>query len=380
MSNIELDLDSVQPLDGARIKVIGVGGGGNNAVDRMIEENVRNAEFISINTDAQQLKHVKAPTILQIGTKLTNGLGAGAKPEIGKKAAEENEDQIRELLKNTEMVFITAGMGGGTGTGAAPVIAKMAKEMGILTVAIVTKPFFFEGKPRMDKAVMGIEELAANVDSLITIPNDRVLKISDKKTNIKESFKFADDILRQGVEGIIEIIAQDGIISCDFADVCTVMRDSGIAHMGIGFGKGENAAEDAVRQAVESPLLETSVAGAKGILMNITGGPDFSLVDMGSASAKVQEMVSEDAQIIIGTATDDSLRDEIKVTLVATGLNAVNKRDSKPAFSVSGGADSDRRSFSFNSNVPSSSNDDVFSRSLNRDIDNINVPSFLKNR
>lgn len=377
MSNIELDLDSVQPTDGARIKVIGVGGGGNNAVDRMIEAGVRNAEFISVNTDQQQLKHVKSPTALQIGIKLTNGLGAGAKPEVGKKAAEENEEQIRDILQNTEMVFITAGMGGGTGTGAAPVIAQMAKEMGILTVAVVTKPFFFEGKTRMDKAVAGIEELAASVDSIVTIPNDLVLKVADKKVNIKDSFKLADEVLRQGVEGIIEIIAQDGLISCDFADVCTVMRDSGVAHMGIGFGKGENAAQDAVRQAIESPLLETSISGAKGILLNVTGGPEFSLVEMSEASAIVSEMVSDDAQIIIGTATDDSLRDEIKVTLVATGLNASSKRD-KQGFSipVSGNSttssNNDRR-LSFN--PPSNDN---YSRSGNNGIDSINVPSFLK--
>ncbi len=377
MSNIELDFEATQPVDGARIKVIGIGGGGNNAVDRMIEAGVKNAEFICVNTDLQQLKHVKAPTKIQIGIKLTSGLGAGAKPEIGQKAAEENEDQIRQMLQNTEMVFVTAGMGGGTGTGAAPVIAKMAKEMGILTVAVVTKPFFFEGKTRMQQAVAGIEELAANVDSIVTIPNDLVLKIADKKVNINESFKLADEVLRQGVEGIIDIIAQDGIISCDFADVCTVMRDSGIAHMGIGYGKGENAAQDAVRQAVESPLLETSIAGAKGILLNVTGGTEMSLVEMSEASAIVSEMVSDDAQIIIGTATDENLRDEIKVTIVATGLNAASKRGTKTPFAVSGSAEPERRVPAFSS--PSTS-ESIFSRSLGNDIDNINVPSFLKNR
>ncbi len=380
MSNISLDLDSVQPVDGARIKVIGIGGGGNNAVDRMIEAGVKNAEFISVNTDLQQLKHVKAPTALQIGVKLTNGLGAGAKPEIGKKAAEESEEEIRNLLKNTEMVFITSGMGGGTGTGAAPMIAKMAKEMGILTVAVVTKPFFFEGKTRMQQAIAGIEELAANVDSIVTIPNDLVLKIADKKVNINESFKLADEVLRQGVEGIIDIIAQDGIISCDFADVCTVMRDSGVAHMGIGFGKGENAAQDAVRQAVESPLLETNIKGARGILLNVTGGTEMSLVEMSEASAIISEMVSEDAQIIIGTATDESMRDEIKVTIVATGLNGAAKKGTKPVtpFAVAGTQDTDKKVPSFTS--PATNESPVFSRTLGNDIDNINVPSFLKNR
>ncbi len=384
MSNISLDLDSVQPLDGARIKVIGIGGGGNNAVDRMIEAGVKNAEFVAINTDLQQLKHVKAPTALQIGIKLTNGLGAGAKPEIGQKAAEESEEQIREVLKNTEMVFITSGMGGGTGTGAAPKIAKMAKEMGILTVAVVTKPFFFEGKTRMQQALAGIEELAANVDSIVTIPNDLVLKIADKKVNINESFKLADEVLRQGVEGIIDIIAQDGIISCDFADVCTIMRDSGVAHMGIGYGKGENAAQDAVRQAVESPLLETSIAGARGILLNVTGGTEMSLVEMSEASAIVNEMVSEEAQIIVGTATDDSLRDEIKVTIVATGLNSNARRGiarPQPPFNVTTPAshsENEKRVPAFTS--PNQNDSPVFSRTISSEMDNINVPSFLKNR
>ena len=301
-----------QPTDGARIKVIGVGGGGNNAVDRMIEANVQNAEFIAVNTDLQQLKTVKAPVALQIGAKLTQGLGAGAKPEVGHKAAEETEAAIKELLQNTEMVFITAGMGGGTGTGAAPVIAKIAKDMGILTVAVVTKPFFFEGPQRARNAEAGIEELSANVDAIVTIPNDLLLKTADKKIGIKESFRLADEVLRQGVEGIIEIIAQNGLISCDFADVSTIMRDSGIAHMGMGVGKGENAAQDAVRAAIESPLLETSIAGAQNVLLNITGGTEFALVDMGEVSSIVREMVSQDATIIVGTAVDENMRTKSK--------------------------------------------------------------------
>ncbi len=381
MSNIELDLESSQPVDGARIKVIGVGGGGNNAVDRMIEAGVSKAEFISINTDLQQLKCVKAPTILQIGTKLTQGLGAGAKPEIGKKAAEETEDAIKELLKDTEMVFITAGMGGGTGTGAAPVIAKLAKDMGILTVAVVTKPFFFEGPQRMKNAEAGIAELSQNVDSIVTIPNDLLLKTADKKITINDSFKLADEVLRQGVEGIIEVIAQNGIISCDFADVSTIMRDSGVAHMGIGIGKGENAAQDAVRAAIESPLLETSIAGAENVLLNITGGTEFSLVDMGEVSGIVRELVSQDATIIVGTAVDDQMKDEIKVTLIATGLNAGAKRNSqKPDFGsrpiTAAGADfSDRKVPTFTS---TQDDDKIFSRTLKPGMDNINVPSFLK--
>ena len=391
MSNIELDFEATQPVDGARIKVIGVGGGGNNAVDRMIEAGVANAEFISVNTDLQQLKNGKAPTKLQIGTRLTSGLGAGAKPDIGRKAAEEQEDEIKSYLTDTEMVFITAGMGGGTGTGAAPVVAKIAKNMGILTVAVVTKPFFFEGPQRMKNAVAGIEELSENVDAIVTIPNDLLLKTADKKISLKDSFKLADEVLRQGVEGIIEVIAQNGIISCDFADVCTIMRDSGVAHMGIGVGKGENAAQDAVRAAIESPLLETSIAGAANVLLNITGGTEFSLVDMENVSSVVREMVSQDATIIVGTAMDEELKDEIKVTLVATGLNANTKRNvaTKPAeFGSAQNTMGQTSQFAqtnndFSTRVPSFSateDDDngIFSRTLKPGMENVNVPSFFK--
>lgn len=376
MSNIELEMDSVQPTDGARIKVIGVGGGGNNAVDRMIEAGVSKAEFIAVNTDLQQLKTVKAPTAIQIGVRLTSGLGAGAKPEVGKKAAEETENEIKEILKNTEMVFVTAGMGGGTGTGAAPVIARIAKEMGILTVAVVTKPFFFEGPQRMKNAEAGIEELSQCVDSIVTIPNDLLLKTADKKININDSFKLADEVLRQGVEGIIEVIAQNGIISCDFADVCTIMRDSGVAHMGIGVGKGENAAQDAVRAAIESPLLETSISGAANVLLNITGGTEFSLVDMGEVSGIVREMVSQDATIIVGTAVDENMKDEIKVTLVATGLDTSSRKNSQSGANLFQKAETTSGNFS----VPSFSTpaNDVFSRKVNPGIDNVNVPSFLR--
>jgi len=379
-NNIENINEAVvtQPTEGARIKVIGVGGGGNNAVDRMIEANVAKAEFIAVNTDLQQLKTVKAPIALQIGARLTQGLGAGAKPEIGQKAAEETENALKELLENTEMVFITAGMGGGTGTGAAPVIAKLAKDMGILTVAVVTKPFFFEGPQRARNAEQGIENLSANVDAIVTIPNDLLLKTADKKISITDSFRLADEVLRQGVEGIIEVIAQNGIISCDFADVSTVMRDSGVAHMGIGIGKGENAAQDAVRAAIESPLLETSIAGAHNVLLNITGGTEFSLVDMGEVSSIVREMVSQDATIIVGTAVDDNMKDEIKVTLIATGLNAKNKRGVKSEPIIPGMP----KTTDFGSRTPSYSptNDDdaIFSRTLKKGMDSVNVPSFFK--
>ena len=379
-NNIENVVETAvaQPTDGARIKVIGVGGGGNNAVDRMIEAGVAKAEFIAVNTDLQQLKTVKAPIAIQIGARLTQGLGAGAKPEVGQKAAEETENALKEILENTEMVFITAGMGGGTGTGAAPVIAKLAKDMGILTVAVVTKPFFFEGPQRAKNAEQGIESLSANVDAIVTIPNDLLLKTADKKISITDSFRLADEVLRQGVEGIIEVIAQNGIISCDFADVSTVMRDSGVAHMGIGIGKGENAAQDAVRAAIESPLLETSIAGAHNVLLNITGGSEFSLVDMGEVSSIVREMVSQDATIIVGTAVDDDLKDEIKVTLIATGLNAKNKRGAKSEPIIPGMP----KTPDFGSRTPSFSpvNDDdaIFSRTLKKGMDNVNVPSFFK--
>ena len=384
MSSMPIDLEENTTIDGARIKVIGVGGGGNNAVDRMIEAGVTKAEFICVNTDAQQLSNVKAPTVLQIGAKLTNGLGAGAKPEIGRQAAEETKDEIKNLVKDTERVFVTAGMGGGTGTGAAPIIAEAAKSLGVLTVAVVTKPFFFEGPQRMRNAEEGIKNLAEKVDAIVTIPNDRLLNIADKKVTIKDSFKLADDILRQGVQGIIEVITQRGIMNCDFADVRTIMKDSGVAHMGIGIGKGENAASDAVRAAIESPLLETSIEGAENVLLNITGGTEFSLVDMGEVSSIVRDMVSEEANIIVGTAMDDKLKDEIKVTLIATGLDGSVKRGSKdtgndlkritPKFA--GG--SDRKSASYTSSVSDLDDNSIFNRKLKPGMGNIDVPDFFK--
>ncbi len=382
MSGMPIGLEENTTTDGARIKVIGVGGGGNNAVDRMIEAGVTKAEFICVNTDSQQLSNVMAPTVLQIGTKLTNGLGAGARPEIGRQAAEETKDEIKNLVKDTDMVFVTAGMGGGTGTGAAPIIAEAAKSLGVLTVAVVTKPFFFEGPQRMRNAEEGIKSLAEKVDAIVTIPNDLLLKIADKKVTIKDSFKLADDVLRQGVQGIIEVITQRGIMNCDFADVRTIMKDSGVAHMGIGIGKGENAASDAVRAAIESPLLETSIEGAENVLLNITGGSEFSLVDMGEVSTIVRDMVSEEANIIVGTAMDDSLKDEIKVTLIATGLDGSLKRGKKdnggdlkritPKFAQSG----DRKPSSYTSSV--GDDDAIFSRKLKPSMGSIDVPDFFK--
>lgn len=396
MSVMPIDLEENNIMDGARIKVIGVGGGGNNAVDRMIEAGITKAEFICVNTDAQQLANVKAPTVLQLGRKLTNGLGAGAKPEIGRQAAEETKDEIKNLVKDTDMVFVTAGMGGGTGTGAAPIIAEAAKSAGVLTVAVVTKPFYFEGPQRMRNAEEGIKNLAEKVDAIVTIPNDLLLKIADKKVTISDSFKLADDVLRQGVQGIIEVITQRGIMNCDFADVRTIMKDSGVAHMGIGIGKGENAASDAVRAAIESPLLETSIAGAENVLLNITGGTEFSLVDMGEVSTIVRDMVSEEANIIVGTAVDETLKDEIKVTLIATGLDGASRHAKEngmqsdmlqrrtPKFAQNGRLSSERPSSSTERRQPSSftssigDDDAIFSRRLKPGMSNIDVPNFFK--
>ena len=386
MSDMPIGLEENTTIDGARIKVIGVGGGGNNAVDRMIEAGVTKAEFICVNTDAQQLANVKAPTVLNIGRKLTSGLGAGAKPEIGRQAAEESKDEIKNLVKDTEMVFVTAGMGGGTGTGAAPIIAEAAKSLGVLTVAVVTKPFFFEGPQRMRNAEEGIKNLAEKVDSIVTIPNDLLLKIADKKVTIKDSFKLADDVLRQGVQGIIEVITQRGIMNCDFADVRTIMKDSGVAHMGIGVGKGENAAQDAVRAAIESPLLETSIEGAENVLLNITGGSEFSLVDMGEVSSIVRDLVSEEANIIVGTAMDDNLKDEIKVTLIATGLDGSLRRGKDKANDVKNitpkfagsSTSSDRKTPSYSSSVSDYDDNAIFKRKLKPGMGSIDVPDFFK--
>ena len=393
MSDMPIGLEENTTIDGARIKVIGVGGGGNNAVDRMIEAGVTKAEFICVNTDAQQLANVKAPTVLNIGRKLTSGLGAGAKPEIGANAVEENreeaeesKDEIKNLVKDTEMVFVTAGMGGGTGTGAAPIIAEAAKSLGVLTVAVVTKPFFFEGPQRMRNAEEGIKNLAEKVDAIVTIPNDLLLKIADKKVTIKDSFKLADDVLRQGVQGIIEVITQRGIMNCDFADVRTIMKDSGVAHMGIGVGKGENAAQDAVRAAIESPLLETSIEGAENVLLNITGGSEFSLVDMGEVSSIVRDLVSEEANIIVGTAMDDNLKDEIKVTLIATGLDGSLRRGKDKANDVKNitpkfagsSTSSDRKTPSYSSSVSDYDDNAIFKRKLKPGMGSIDVPDFFK--
>lgn len=305
----------------AVIKVIGVGGGGNNAVNRMIEHGVKGVEFIAVNTDAQALNLSKSQVKLQIGAKLTRGLGAGANPEVGKKAAEESKEQIEEALRGADMVFVTAGMGGGTGTGAAPVIAQIAREIGALTVGVVTRPFTFEGRKRQTQAIGGIGSMKEAVDTLIVIPNDRLLEIVDKNTPMLEAFREADNVLRQGVQGISDLIAVPGLINLDFADVKTIMSNKGSALMGIGISSGENRAAEAAKKAISSPLLETSIDGAKGVLMNITGGSNLSLFEVQEAADIVASASDEDVNMIFGSVINDNLKDEIIVTVIATGFN-----------------------------------------------------------
>ncbi len=303
----------------AIIKVVGVGGGGNNAVNRMIDVDIKSADFIAVNTDLQALKMSKAPIRIQIGDKLTHGQGAGADPEKGQRAAEESKVAITESIKEADLVFITAGMGGGTGTGAAPVVASIAKEMGKLTVAVVTKPFAFEGRVRMEHAEIGIANLRKVVDTLVIIPNEKLMKVACNMPMV-DSFKYADDILRQGIQGISDLIVSPALINLDFADVCTVMRDKGIAHMGIGRGKGEGRTTEAVRQAVFSPLLETSIEGATSVIINIIGSPDMTLQEVSEATELVKQVVSPNANIIFGADIRESLDDEILVTIIATGF------------------------------------------------------------
>ncbi|MCG8400479.1 MAG: cell division protein FtsZ [Firmicutes bacterium] len=316
MLDFELELDQY-----ANIKVIGVGGGGNNAVNRMINAGLKGVEFISVNTDAQALQMALANNKIQIGSKLTKGLGAGANPDIGQKAAEESREDIEQVLRGADMVFVTAGMGGGTGTGAAPVVAEVAKELGALTVGVVTKPFTFEGKKRMQQAEVGIEVFKDKVDTLITIPNDRLLQVVEKNTSIVEAFRIADDVLRQGVQGISDLIAVPGLINLDFADVKTIMKETGSALMGIGRAGGENRAMEAARGAISSPLLETSIEGARGVLLNITGGTSLGLFEVNEAAEIIAEAADPEANIIFGAVIDELMEDEVRVTVIATGFD-----------------------------------------------------------
>ncbi|GFN24069.1 MAG: cell division protein FtsZ [Thermoanaerobacteraceae bacterium] len=341
----------------AVIKVVGVGGGGNNAVNRMIAASLKGVEFISVNTDAQALRLCQAEQKIQIGAKLTKGLGAGANPEIGKKAAEESREELAQRLQGADMVFITAGMGGGTGTGAAPVVAQIAKEVGALTVAVVTRPFTFEGRKRALQAESGIAELRTKVDTLIVIPNDRLLQVADKQTTITEAFRIADDVLRQGVQGISDLITVPGLINLDFADVKTIMTDAGSALMGIGRATGEKRAVEAAKMAVSSPLLETSIEGARGILLNITGGPNLGLFEVNEAAEIIAASADPDANIIFGAVIDENLKDEIRVTVIATGFEG--QRRESAAKQAAATREMDIKNF---------------------DLDDLDIPAFLRRR
>lgn len=336
-----LEITTNEAEAAAKIIVVGVGGAGNNAVNRMIDENIGGVEFIGINTDKQALKLCKAPTALQVGEKLTKGLGCGAVPEVGEKAAEENLEEIAQALKGADMVFVTCGMGGGTGTGAAPVVAKVAKEQGILTVGVVTKPFRFEARARMNNALGGIEKLKENVDTLIVIPNDKLLEIVDRRTTMPEALKKADEVLQQAVQGITDLINVPALINLDFADVQTVMKDKGVAHIGIGVAKGDDKANEAVQIAVTSPLLETTIEGASHVIINISG--DISLAEANEAASYVQDLTGEDAEIIFGARYDDTYPDECTITVIATGLEENNK----PTFGSTSRSSASRTTFDY---------------------------------
>ena len=318
-------------VPGACIKVVGCGGAGNNAVNRMVEYGLRGVEFVAINTDRQALSQSKAENKIQIGEKLTKGLGAGAKPEIGKAAADETKDEISKMLKGSDLVFITAGMGGGTGTGAAPVVAQLAREMGILTIGVVTKPFLFEGRQRMLNAEKGIMELKAQVDTLVVIPNDKLLQIVGKNTSLPDAFRMADDVLRQGIQGISDLIAVPALINLDFADVKTIMQSRGMAHMGIGLGKGENRMVEAAKQAISSPMLETSIDGAKAVLINITGGSAIGILEVNEAASLIAQAADPEANIIFGAGIDETFDDEVRITVIATGFEKTPFPPKEPA-------------------------------------------------
>ncbi len=323
-----LEIKTSEPDASAKIIVVGVGGGGNNAVNRMIEEGIQGVEFVCVNTDKQHLLNCKAPNCLQIGEKLTKGLGAGASPEVGQAAAEENKDELTDIIRGADMVFVTCGMGGGTGTGAAPVVAQLAKDMGILTVGIVTKPFSFEARTRMNNAQSGIERLKEHVDTLIVIPNDKLLQIVDRRTSMEDALKKADEVLQQGVQGITDLINVPGLINLDFADVRTVMKDKGIAHIGIGVGEGEEKCLDAVKQAISSPLLETTIEGASHVIINISG--DITLFDANDAASYIEELTGENCNTIFGAVVDDSMTEKVKITVIATGLD--EEKNTVPSF------------------------------------------------
>ena len=361
---VDSNVDENTMLDGtATIKVIGVGGAGTNAVNRMVDSGIKGVEFIAVNTDRQALLLSKAASKIQIGEKITRGLGAGANPDIGAQAAEESKAEITEALRGADMVFVTAGMGGGTGTGAAPIVASCAKELGILTIGVVPKPFTFEGKKRLTQADRGIESLKGKVDTLVVIPNDKLLQIIDRKTSIVEAFKMADDVLRQGVQGISDLIAIPGLVNLDFADVKTIMLNTGMAHMGIGRASGENRAEDAAKQAIQSPLLETSIEGARGVIINITGGSNLGLHEVNTAAELVQRSVDPEANIIFGAVIDESLDEDIVITVIATGFEKDNEKT--PISDITGKTSWSPKATSIGTDTSSSSGD-------------LDIPTFLR--
>ena len=386
-----LEIMSNEAESSAKIIVIGVGGAGNNAVNRMVEEAIGGVEFVGVNTDKQALTLCKAPTVLQIGEKITKGLGAGAQPEVGQKAAEESIEEVKKIIEGADMVFVTCGMGGGTGTGAAPVIAGAAKEMGILTVGVVTKPFRFEAKTRMNNALAGIENLKKAVDTLIVIPNDKLLEIVDRRTTMPEALRKADEVLQQAVQGITDLINLPALINLDFADVQTVMTDKGIAHIGIGEARGDDKAMEAVQQAVSSPLLETTIKGATHVIINISG--DISLMDANDAASYVQELTGEEANIIFGAMYDDSVADYARITVIATGLTDNNLQNTpfgnRASNSVFGNTKktSQPQTSSMNLNMPSFSLPTMNSTQFGTKTPtstvqkkDIQIPDFLKNR
>ena len=363
------DNSNLTMMDGAAtIKVIGVGGAGNNAVNRMLDLGIKSVEFIAVNTDRQALQKSKASTKIQIGEKITRGLGAGANPDVGAQSAEESKTEISEVLRGADMVFVTCGMGGGTGTGAAPIVAGLAKEMGILTIGVVTKPFTFEGKKRLAQAERGIESLKSKVDTLIVIPNDKLLQIIDRKTSMAEAFLMADDVLRQGVQGISDLITVTGTVNLDFADVKTIMQNTGMAHMGTGHASGENKAEDAAKEAIQSPLLETSIEGARGVIINITGGEDLGLQEVNTAAELIQRSVDPEANIIFGTVIDPNMNDEIKITVIATGFDQTDEiKAPRVETTISSSKPWEKKV----SSIPST-------QDLNTSQNDLDIPSFLR--
>ncbi|HKL41765.1 MAG TPA: cell division protein FtsZ [Clostridia bacterium] len=374
---MEFDVDMEQF---AKIKVIGVGGGGNNAVNRMIEGNLSGVDFVAINTDKQALQTSDAEYKIQIGEKLTKGLGAGADPKIGTKAAEESRDEIFEALQGNDMIFLTAGMGGGTGTGAMPVVAEIAKELGVLTVGVVTKPFGFEGRTRMKNALAGIEALRKNVDTLVTIPNDRLLQIAGKNTSIIEAFNIADDVLKQGVKGIADLITVPGEINLDFSDVKTIMSDSGLAHMGIGTAEGEDRAVEAAKKAIHSPLLETTINGAKGVLINITAGPSLGLFEANAAATVVHDAVDEDANVIFGAVIDEDMKDMIKVTVIATGFSSDNRQEEKFDIKKKSKVETNKTISANKESKDSDKEESQETKAKAKDKNDFDIPTFLRKK